>query len=124
MHWTPVLITVAIVTVFILLKKSGEISTAAAHAHLKNGALIIDVRSSGEFNSSHLPEAINIPLDEIEITLPRRVMDKNQVLLLHCLSGTRSGIAKSKFKRLGYVNVFNLGSLGRARKISNKAKRN
>ena len=24
-------------------------------------------------------------------SLPRRVSDKNQVLLLHCLSGTRSG---------------------------------
>lgn len=36
--------------------------------------------------------------------------DKNQILLLHCLSGTRSGMAKTKLKSLGYANVLNLGS--------------
>jgi rhodanese-related sulfurtransferase len=50
-------------------------------------------------------------------SLPRRVKDKNQVLLLYCLSGGRSGIAKQRFKGLGYQNVFNLGSFGRARQI-------
>ena len=43
--------------------------------------------------------------------------DKNQTLLLHCASGMRSGIAKDTLKSLGYANVFNLGSLARARKI-------
>jgi phage shock protein E len=65
---------------------------------LKNGALVIDVRSSAEFNSGHLPKAINIPLEEIEIVLPRRVKDASQVLLLHCQSGMRSGAAKTKLK--------------------------
>jgi rhodanese-related sulfurtransferase len=100
-----------------MMKKSGRISAGAALAHLKNGALVIDVRSAGEFNSGHLPAAINIPLDEIETALPRRVKDKNQILLLHCQSGMRSGLAKNKLKTLGYANVFNLGSLARARKI-------
>jgi rhodanese-related sulfurtransferase len=60
---------------------------------------------------------INIPLDEIATALPKRVKDKNQTLLLHCASGMRSGIAKDTLKSLGYANVFNLGSLARARKI-------
>jgi rhodanese-related sulfurtransferase len=42
---------------------------------LKNGALVIDVRSPAEFNSGHLSVAINLPLDGIETTLPRRVPD-------------------------------------------------
>jgi rhodanese-related sulfurtransferase len=88
---------------------------------LKNGALVIDVRSSGEFASGHLPVAINVPLDEIETVLPQRVKDKNQVLLLHCQSGTRSGMAKTKLKRMGYPNVFNLGSYGRAETILKQA---
>jgi rhodanese-related sulfurtransferase len=45
------------------------------------------------------------------------VKDKNQVLLLHCQSGMRSGVAKSRFKGLGYPNVFNLGSYARASHI-------
>ena len=65
----------------------------------------------------HLPVAINIPLDEIETALPLRVKNKNQILLLHCASGMRSGMAKQKLKRLGCTNVFNLGSFGRAERI-------
>ena len=117
MNWLPFLILAAVVAVVLTLKKAGQISVKDALAHLKNGALVIDVRSAGEFNSGHLPVAINLPSDELETALPRRVKDRNQVLLLHCLSGTRSGLAKIKLKRMGYPNVFNLGSYGRAERI-------
>ena len=53
--------------------------------------MIIDVRTAGEFVAGHLPIAVNLPLSEIETNLARRVKDKNQVLLLHCQSGARSG---------------------------------
>lgn len=117
MNWTITLILVAVVVVFFILKRSGQISPDAALAHLRNGALVIDVRSPGEFNSGHLPTAINLPLEEIETVLPRRVKDRNQVLLLHCQSGTRSGMAKEKLKGRGYANAFNLGSYARAARI-------
>jgi phage shock protein E len=117
MNWTAILVIAAIVAVIFMMKKAGQISPKNARAHLKNGAVVIDVRSPGEFNSGHLAKAINIPLDEIETELPRRVKDKNQVLLLHCASGMRSGMAKSKLNGLGYANAFNLGSYGRAESI-------
>ena len=117
MDWTTTLIIAAIIAIFLALKKAGQISAREARTRLKNGALVIDVRSRSEFNAGHLPAAINLPLDEIETALPRRMNDKNQVLLLHCLSGTRSGLAKGKLKRLGYANVFNLGSYSRAERI-------
>ena len=114
MHWTTVGILVAFVVVFYLLQQAGRISTKAAKTHLKDGALVIDVRSPEEFRAGHLPKALNIPLDRIETALPSRVKDKNQVLLLHCRSGARSGVAKKKLQSLGYGNAFNLGSYGRA----------
>jgi phage shock protein E len=117
MNWTAVLILVAVFAVFLLLKRSGQISSKAARTHLQNGALVIDVRTTGEFSSGHLPNAINLPLDGIESSLPRRVKDKNTLLLLHCQSGMRSGIAKKKLNALGYANAFNLGSYGRAAQI-------
>src|ERR1017187_239250 len=117
MNWTTILVIAAIITVIFMIKKSGQISPKDALAYLKNGALVIDVRSPGEFNSGHLPTAINIPLDEIETALPRRAKDKNQTLLLHCQSGMRSGMAKQKLKGMGYTNTFNLGSLARAKQI-------
>jgi rhodanese-related sulfurtransferase len=119
MNWTPFLILAAIVAVVLMMKKAGQISAAEALAYLKNGALVIDVRSPGEFSSGHLAKAINIPLDEIESALPKRVKDKNQVLLLHCASGMRSGMAKCKLKGMGYASAYNLGSYGRAEKIVN-----
>ena len=121
MKWTSLLILAAIIIVIVLLKKSGQISAKDAVAYLKNGALVIDVRSPAEFNSGHLPTAINIPLDEIQSAMPRRVTDKNQVLLLHCQSGMRSGIAKQKLKGMGYANAFNLGSFSRANDIVGNA---
>jgi rhodanese-related sulfurtransferase len=117
MNWTALLIFAVVVVVVFVIKRAGQISASTARGHLKNGALVIDVRSAGEFNSGHLPVAINLPSDELETALPRRVKDRNQVLLLHCLSGTRSGLAKIKLKRMGYPNVFNLGSYGRAERI-------
>jgi phage shock protein E len=117
MNWKVILLMAAVVFVVFMLKRAGQISAADALAKLKNGALVIDVRSPGEFNSGHLAVAMNIPLDEIEAVLPQRVKDKNQVLLLHCQSGMRSSMAKQKLKGMGYLNAFNLGSYGRAESI-------
>ena len=115
MNWTPsVIALLVVVTIYSIWKRATQISTKRAVAYLKDGAMVIDVRSSAEFNSGHLPNAINLPLEEIEVALPRRVKDKNQVLLLHCQSGMRSGMAKTKLTRLGYANAFNLGSYARA----------
>ena len=120
MSMTASVIALAIVViVYSIWKRSSQISTKRAVAYLKDGALVIDVRSSPEFSAGHLPNAINLPLEEIEVALPRCVKDKNQVLLLHCQSGMRSGMAKKKLNELGYTNAFNLGSYGRAAKIVN-----
>jgi phage shock protein E len=117
MHWTTICIFVAVLAVILLLKRTGQISSEEALAHLKGGALVIDVRTPAEFSAGHLPSAINLPLDQIETALPRNLKNKSQVLLLHCQSGTRSGEAKKKLNALGYSNVFNLGSYGRAEEI-------
>ena len=117
MNWTTFAIIAVVVVIFLTLSKAGQISAKDATAYLKNGALVIDVRTPGEFNSGHLTNAINFPLDEIETALPKQVKDKSQVLLLHCASGMRSGLAQKKLNSLGYTNAFNLGSYGRAKSL-------
>ena len=114
---TTAIIIVIVLAALILIRRAGQISTKEALAHLKNGALVIDVRTPSEYSSDHLPSALNIPLNQIETTLPCRVKDKSLVLLLHCQSGIRSGLAKRKLKALGYSNAFNLGSYDRAANI-------
>jgi phage shock protein E len=122
MNWTLILMIVAVVGALIWMKTVGQISGAEALARLKAGALVIDVRSPGEFNSGHLRSAVNIPLGELETGVPKQVKDKDQVLLLHCASGARSALGVKKLKGLGYANVFNLGSYGRADSILRQAR--
>ena len=124
MKWTTLLIIAAIIVVVFLLKRTSEISTAEALEQLKKGAVVVDVRSPGEYNAEHLPGTINLPLDVIETAVPQRVPDKSRVLLLHCQSGVRSAMALRKLRAMGYTNAFNLGSLARAREVVDKAAAN
>jgi len=74
----------------------------------KNGALLVDVRSAGEFASANAPGTINIPLPE----LGRRLNEipKSVPVVLCCASGTRSGMGKLLLKKNGYQNVHNIGT--------------
>lgn len=117
MDWTIAIVAAVGVITFILIKRMSYVSEKTAHQHLANGALVIDVRSPEEFRSGNVPGAINIPLNQLSTSLPSRVKDKTTVLLVHCLSGGRSGMAQQQLKQMGYQNVFNLGSLGRAKEI-------
>ncbi len=78
---------------------------------------MIDVRSPEEFRTGHVPTALKNPLDGLSKSLPSGVRDKQQILLLHCRSGMRRGIAKSRLKGMGYTDVFNLSLLDGARLI-------
>lgn len=62
--------------------------------------LIIDVRTSEEYSKAHLPEALNIPLEEIS----KRVneLPKNKPILLHCSTGSRAEMAFDMLKGKGY----------------------
>ncbi len=82
--------------------------------------MVIDVRSESEFNSGHLSQAVNMPLEQIDFLVPSAVKDKNKILLLHCQTGMRSGLAKNKLTELGYKNIYNLGSYDRAAKIAGR----
>lgn len=117
MDWTIVIIAGVVFAALFVLKRLSFVSAEAARKHLREGALVIDVRSPEEFRGGHVTSAVNIPLDELQESLPRHVKDKGQVLLLHCLSGGRSGVAKMQLRRMGYTHVFNLGSYNRAKRI-------
>lgn len=111
------MIAIAALGSLLLFKRRGRISAQAAREYLRTGALVIDVRSAGEFTSGHLPTAVNIPLSEIESVITRKTTDRSQVLLLHCQSGLRSAEAKKKLRALGYANTFDLGSYARAAQV-------
>ena len=112
-----IIVGLVVIVGFFILKKAGQLSETEARRLLAEGALIVDVRSEQEFKSEHLPKAVNIPLDQLKERLPSVAPDKQMPLLLHCLSGGRSAMARSMAKGMGYSNVHNLGSLSRARAL-------
>lgn len=74
------------------------------------GAVLLDVRTAGEYRSGHVEGSVNIPLDEIE-KAAERYPDMNTPFFVHCRSGARSGMAVSKLKKMGYSRVKNIGGI-------------
>ena len=74
---------------------------------LENGAVIIDVRSPGEFQSGHNKGSKNIPLQNISGSIAKIKAMKKPIVVC-CASGMRSGQAKSILEREG-IEVVNAG---------------
>ncbi len=81
--------------------------------------LIVDVCTSWEFRQKHYPDAVNIPVDEIEGRIKEFGQDKERQIVLYCASGVRAEEAKEILKEKGYKNVRNAGSLDEFLKDSN-----
>lgn len=75
---------------------------------LNQGAVVVDVRSRGEFSAGSAPRSINIPLDELEKSAQQ--LDAQKPVVLCCASGTRSAMAAVVLKRKGFKTVLNVGS--------------
>lgn len=75
---------------------------------VKKGAVILDVRSEGEFARGHVKNAINIPVDQLQDNLAK-LKDKNQTIITCCASGNRSGSAKIILTKNGYTDIHNGG---------------
>lgn len=92
------------------LKKIFKSGPAENYAELmKNGALIIDVRTPGEYATGHIKGSMNMPVDSLKANLAK-LKDKNRTIITCCASGMRSSAAKSILKMNGFSNVYNGGS--------------
>ncbi len=76
-----------------------------------NGAVIIDVRSEDEWMEGHITDALHIPVEEIGTRLLQEVPNQNTQLIFYCSSGQRSQTALEEALKLGYQQVYNLGSI-------------
>lgn len=76
---------------------------------MNRGALIIDVRSKGEYASGHIKGSLNIPLDRLNSEVSK-LKAKNKPIITCCASGMRSASAKSILKSAGISEVHNGGS--------------
>ena len=72
-----------------------------------SGAVLVDVRKPGEFREGHIPGAVNVPLDQIEVLeLPLETP-----IFIYCLWGSRSVQAGKLLEEIGYENVRSIGGI-------------
>ncbi len=91
------------------LKKILGLGPKVDYAQLvKEGAIILDVRSKGEYASGHIKGSINISVDQLGNHLDK-LKDKNKTIITCCASGMRSASAKSMLSSKGYTKVYNGG---------------
>jgi rhodanese-related sulfurtransferase len=74
---------------------------------IKDGAIIIDVRTKGEYQQGHIKGSQNIPLDVLSSNLSK--LNKEKTIITCCASGMRSAQAKSILLSNGFSNVHNGG---------------
>ena len=74
---------------------------------LKNGAVIIDVRTVNEYQNGHIKNSTNIPLDSLTSNISK--LKKDKAIITCCASGMRSASAKSILKSNGFNEVHNGG---------------
>lgn len=72
---------------------------------VENGALIIDVRTPGEFKAGHIKKSKNIPLQNLSEKMGS--LNKHKTYILCCASGGRSGSARRMMSSAGFESVHN-----------------
>ena len=75
------------------------------------GYIILDVRTKEEYDSGHIPEALNLPLQDLGDEPPVKLPDLSQEIYVYCRSGNRSKQASQILAELGYTNVFEFGGI-------------
>ena len=81
---------------------------------------ILDVRKKSEYDSEHIVNAINAPLDYINDSMA--AVDKNKTYYVHCAGGYRSMVFASILKARGYNNLIDVDGGFKAIKESGKFK--
>ena len=77
---------------------------------LKNtNTVIIDVRTTDEFQQGHIDDALHIEYNDIDANITTNIPDINTPIVVYCRSGKRAEIAKTTLTKLGYTQVINAG---------------
>lgn len=79
--------------------------------HMPLDSILIDVRTPEEYKTGYIPEAVNIPLDNLKADIQTQVKDLTKTVMVYCRSGSRSATAAKLLKDMGYQVVLDLGGI-------------
>lgn len=94
--------------------KTENINEGISQFEQTNGAVLLDVRTTEEYQSGHIPQSINIPLHEIH-TVAEIISNHTIPLFVYCQSGARSSQAVAALSKMGYTEVKNIGGINNYR---------
>jgi len=82
----------------------------------KSDICILDVRSVDEYNSGHIPGAINISYKEVSTHLDELKSFAEKNVVVYCERGVRARIAQKALEKAGFSGVYHLtGGMARWR---------
>lgn len=93
-------------------RPGGRINGRQAHQLVADGAMLLDVRTTGEFGAKHLDGAVNIPVGALATQKDKLPAATDTPIVVYCLSGARSSHATRTLTRMGYTHVYDLGGFG------------
>lgn len=70
--------------------------------------LILDVRTPEEFSAGHVPNAINIPHDQVEGRLSEIASHRDSPVVVYCERGGRAGRAATVLAEAGFSDLQHL----------------
>ena len=74
----------------------------------QTGAVVVDVRTPEEFAAGHLPNAVNVNVEDPTFESQIASLDKGATYVVYCRSGRRSAIATDAMAAAGFTSVYNL----------------
>jgi DMSO/TMAO reductase YedYZ molybdopterin-dependent catalytic subunit/rhodanese-related sulfurtransferase/glyoxylase-like metal-dependent hydrolase (beta-lactamase superfamily II) len=83
--------------------RTPQVSARAAHALLDAGAVLLDVREPGEWQEGHAPDAVLIPMGEVQAR--RHELPGGKRIVVVCRSGGRSAAITGALRAHGYDAV-------------------
>lgn len=76
--------------------------------------VVVDVRTSDEYNAGHLEGAVNIDVQSPDFDSRIAELPKDGEYVVYCASGNRSSSAAARMEGLGFTNVIDGGGISEA----------
>jgi rhodanese-related sulfurtransferase len=71
-------------------------------------AVLLDVRETQEFEGGRLPNAVHIPLSQLESRGSELARSASRPIVAYCMTGNRSRMAGKALARAGFKEIYNL----------------
>ncbi len=103
-------IALALVGSVLFFSRDYGTEVSDAQLSVNAGALLLDVRTPGEYAAGHISNAVNIPVHELKVR-HRELGSKDGRIVVYCRSGARSARSARILRDAGFTAVRDLGAM-------------